>query len=391
MSDWTTQLNQMVDELRVRGAITVTAVERAFRTVPRHVFLPETDAHRAYTHGAIPTKTRDGIPISSSSDPAVMAIMMEQLALRPGASVLEIGAGTGYNAAILAEMVGPVGSVTTMDLDEDISSNARANLSRAGYSNVQVQSNDGAFGVPERAPFDRIILTVGVYEISRHWVDQLKPGGIILAPLWIRGAQCLVAFEKIGASLESRSVRWGGFMRMRGALAGPESYITLPSGWMISAESPVEIDSDLIERLLGKSFDAREDLADRIGPSVVTFALFVASADDRVLVLSRNDNRGRMGDYAVGLFDANSESLCIAQSLVDEAGERDKSVRSFGATRMLGAMVYHLDEWASLGQPAIELLQVQATPLVELARPGDPRDLKRGAYTMSFSWATKQT
>ena len=149
MDEWTTAAGQMVDRLRAQEVITLSETERAFRTVPRHLFLPATEAHRAYTHGAIPTKMRGGQPISSSSDPAVMARMSEQLRAQPGENVLEIGAGTGYNAAILAEIVGEDGRVVSVDIDEDICANARDNLARTGYSNVQVECKDGAYGVPE--------------------------------------------------------------------------------------------------------------------------------------------------------------------------------------------------------------------------------------------------
>jgi protein-L-isoaspartate(D-aspartate) O-methyltransferase len=390
MDDWNAQRNQMVDSLRDRGAVTLETVERAFRRVPRHVFLPTEDAQSAYTRGAIVTKVRDGMPVSASSDPAVMAIMIEQLEVNSGANVLEIGAGTGYNAAILAEMVGPGGVVTTVDLDEDICAAASNNLARSGYAVVRVECGDGARGVPERAPFDRIIVAVGVYEVSKHWVGQLKAGGIILVPLWIRGAQCLVAFEQVGASLHSRSVRPGGFMRMRGILAGPESFITLRDGWMISAENPAHADVPLFERMLRGSFEEDDALAEQIGSSLFAFSLFVASRDSRVVVLGRNDDAGQMTGYAVALFDAGSASLCLAVAKLDDAGAGRSSVRSYGASGMREAMEQHLEQWTSLGQPTLQQLHVRAIPVAESVDAHASQSLVRGSYEISFSWASNK-
>jgi protein-L-isoaspartate(D-aspartate) O-methyltransferase len=99
----------LVDRLKCAGYIHTPAVEAAFRAVPRHLFLPAVAPDTVYTDEAIPTKRLDGKAVSSSSQPAIMAIMLEQLDLHPGHRVLEIGAGTGYNAALMAHIVGDSG------------------------------------------------------------------------------------------------------------------------------------------------------------------------------------------------------------------------------------------------------------------------------------------
>src|SRR5512146_2469361 len=96
------------------------AVERAMCTVPRHLFLPDAPLEAAYSDNAILTHEEDGVPISSASQPAIVAIMLQQLAVEPGMRVLEIGAGTGYNAALLADLAGIAGHVTTVDIGEEI-------------------------------------------------------------------------------------------------------------------------------------------------------------------------------------------------------------------------------------------------------------------------------
>src|SRR5712691_4736152 len=167
----------LVDQLKRLDCIGTPHVEAAFRAVPRHLFLPGTPLDRVYSDEAIPTKHLDGATVSSSSQPAIMAFMLEQLQLQPGHRVLEIGAGTGYNAALMAHIVGDTGRVVTVDLDEDLVASAREHLAAAGVNHVQVVCGEGGLGCPDGAPYDRIILTVGPSDILPAWREQLKPDG----------------------------------------------------------------------------------------------------------------------------------------------------------------------------------------------------------------------
>ena len=194
----------------------------ALLTVPRHLFVPEVGMAEAYRDDAIVTKRNaDGVPVSSSSQPTIMALMLDQLGLAPGHRVLEIGAGTGYNAALLAELVGPAGEVVSLDIAPDVVERARKSLSTAGYGRVDVVCADGAHGHAERAPYDRIIATVGVWDLAPAWLDQLAPGGRIVVPLDLHGAQVSVALERDGGGWVGRSLVPCGFMQLRGELAGP--------------------------------------------------------------------------------------------------------------------------------------------------------------------------
>src|SRR6201996_420036 len=124
----------------------------------------------------------DAQPTSSSSQPTIMAVMLDQLGLEPGHRVLEIGAGTGYNAALMKYLVGPSGTVVTVDLNEDVARDAAAHLAAAGYPEVAVVAADGAAGFPASAPYDRVIATVGVSDLAPAWLDQLGPGGGVGGP-----------------------------------------------------------------------------------------------------------------------------------------------------------------------------------------------------------------
>ncbi|HZN18890.1 MAG TPA: methyltransferase, FxLD system [Micromonosporaceae bacterium] len=224
MTDPTALRHDLLEEVLARTAIPDEQVAAALRTVPRHVFLPEVPLESVYRDDAIVTKRGpDGLPTSSSSQPSIMAIMLDQLGLAPGQRVLEVGAGTGYNAALMAHIVGPAGEVVTVDIDHDVVARAQAGLAAAGFPGVRVVCADGSEGFAPRAPYHRMIATVGVWDLAPAWLDQLAPDGRLVVPLDLRGAQVSVAFERApDGHWVSRSLAPCGFMRIRGAMAGPD-------------------------------------------------------------------------------------------------------------------------------------------------------------------------
>ncbi len=155
----------------------------------------------------------------------MMATMLEQLAVAPGQVVLEIGAGTGYNAALLAHLLGPTGQVVTLDLDPDIVEAARTHLNSVGSANVTVVEGDGAFGYPLHAPYDRIIVTAGAWDVLPTWQAQLAPTGRLVVPLIILpGYMLSVALERRDGVLQSVSTAWCGFMPLRGDATPPHRW-----------------------------------------------------------------------------------------------------------------------------------------------------------------------
>jgi protein-L-isoaspartate(D-aspartate) O-methyltransferase len=217
--------------LRASGRTPSAAVQAAFASVPRHLFVPELTPAAAYADDALVIKyDSDGLPVSSSSQPAMMAIMLEQLGLAPGHRVLEIGTGTGYNAAVLAHIVGPGGRVVTIDIDPGLVARAQASLVAAGAAAaVQARSADGGFGDPGGAPFDRVIVTAGTWDIAPAWLDQLAPGGRLVLPLSVRGIQLSVALQRHDEHWAAASAFRCGFVRMAGAFADPEPFRPLGS------------------------------------------------------------------------------------------------------------------------------------------------------------------
>ncbi len=240
---------QLVEQLRERGTIVDDEIANAFRSVPREMFVPGVDLQEVYQDRAITTKEQSGVPVSSSSQPAMMALMLRQLDVRPGMRVLEIGAGTGYNAALLQEMTGETGQVTSIEIDPEVANWARRRLAEAGYRRVDIVQGDGAAGWPGNAPYDRIELTVGTADIAPAWVDQLVEGGVLVAPLWINTIQLSVAFVKRDGVLESRSSSPCGFTRIQGLLAGADQFRVLQPGVLIATESGKPVD-DVVRGLI---------------------------------------------------------------------------------------------------------------------------------------------
>lgn len=156
----------MTDQLVREGAIRSKQVEAAFRTVARHEFAPDAPLVQAYAaHEAVPTKKNEhGITISSVSAPGVQAMMLEQAEAQAGMRVGEIGSG-GYNAALMAEVVGQDGSVVTVDIDPDVTGRARQLLDATGYEGVRVVLADAEHGIPDTGTVDRWIVTAGAWDI----------------------------------------------------------------------------------------------------------------------------------------------------------------------------------------------------------------------------------
>ncbi|HEV7656384.1 MAG TPA: methyltransferase, FxLD system [Mycobacteriales bacterium] len=239
---------RLVGHLVSTGRITSAPLAEAFRMVPRHLFLPGTDPAVVYQDEAIPTRwSSDGRPTSSSSQPAIVAAMLEQLGLRPGHRVLEIGSGTGWNAALLAYLVGPAGAVSTVDIEPAVAGQAARNLTAAGATGVRVVVGDGSGGDPETAPFDRIVVTASARDLAPAWSAQLADGGRLVLPLSLRGAQSSVAFEPAGDHLESVSIVPAGFMPMQGTLAGPDPLRPLGRrDLMLHLDDPRPVDTDAL-------------------------------------------------------------------------------------------------------------------------------------------------
>jgi protein-L-isoaspartate(D-aspartate) O-methyltransferase len=209
---------KLADRLVKDNTVSTPAVEAAFRQVPRDLFLPGIPLGEAYADEPIYTKhDGTGAGISAASQPTIVATMLEQLQIQPGQKILELGAGTGYNAALMATITGDTGHVTTIDIDDDLVDNARKHLAAASIAGVDVVLADGALGHGETAPFDRVIATVGAFEIPTPWLEQLAPGGRLVVPVRLAGAASRsIIFERDAEGWVSHGSEMCTFMPLRG-------------------------------------------------------------------------------------------------------------------------------------------------------------------------------
>src|SRR5580658_5737264 len=387
-------------------------VAAALYAVPRHLFLPELRPEAVYRDDAIVTKRDEtGQPISSSSQPAIMALMLDQLDLAPGHRVLEIGAGTGYNAALISHIVGPSGQVTSVDIDPELVRTAREHLARAGFGEVTVAGADGAGGDPEHAPYDRIIASVGVSDLAPAWLAQAVPQARIVVPLDVRGTQLSVAFQRADPAAPagpwmSRSLAPCGFMRMRGSLAGPERVVPLapglslllpdgmPDGMLpdgMLAEATPDVAGEAVAALLGGSA-AHYPTGVRAGSAQVFWGLglWLAAREPRSCRLNEERPSGRRSGSGarlpgmpwrgpgwhstLALLDGDGLAILTSAAAADRSGLLTLDTAGFGphAARLAADLAAHVQAWGEAGRPGIAGLHVDAYPRTSADQPRPP-------------------
>ncbi|WP_155359055.1 methyltransferase, FxLD system [Acrocarpospora macrocephala] len=223
-------VERIVSRHRALGLVLSDEIESALRTVPRHLFTGDVNLEAAYEDTAVVTKRDErGVSTSSVSAPWLQAMMLGQAGLKPGDRVLEVGSG-GYNAALIREVVGPSGSVTTIDIDAEITDRAERYLAHAGYTDVEVICADAEFELVPGRTFDAIIVTVGSWDIPPAWSSQLAEGGRLVVPLRTKGMTRSWVLERQGDVLVSRGHQMCGFVPMQGAGAHRGTGIPLLDG-----------------------------------------------------------------------------------------------------------------------------------------------------------------
>lgn len=351
-------------QLKARGSIRTPAIEAAVRRVPRHLFVPHASLREAYADKVIQTKSDRGQTLSTLSQPTAIVTMLEQLRLAPGLRVLEIGAGSGYNAALLAELARDDSLVTTVDIDTEMARRARLALGRAGHPGVTVETGDG-FSHPIEESVDRMELSVEAPFISPHWVTALKPDGILLLPMRIKGVQYITpALRKQGDALVSLSVSGCAFMPLRGEATALNPKYRLPGlaeavfGW----EGPDEFPAGA----LGRAFKGKRSRRDA-GELPLTGLAFTILMDDCSFSITNSAADGN-SRTTMGIYDPDTGSACLLMPGSSPGAVGLECYRGDGARRRLQL---GLEAWDSHGRPGPEHLHIRAFPKGKAPKAAD--------------------
>ncbi|WP_103343788.1 methyltransferase, FxLD system [Amycolatopsis sp. CA-126428] len=333
----------LVDTLLAKGMITSPEVERAFRTVPRHLFVadgtPLEDTYNVDNSVAI-KRDPDGVIISSTSAAYIQARMIEQAGLTAGMSVLEVGSG-GFNAALLAEIVGPDGRVISVDIDPDVTDRARELLEQTGYGNrVDVVLADAEKPLPGLyEPVDAILVTVGAWDLAPAWLAGLAEGGTIVVPLRMNGVTRVIGFRREGDHLVSTSSEVAGFVPMQGAGARDERVFLLPdrNGHHVKLrfESDVPAGLDLLDGVLAtERTEAWSGITIKHGVSFADLHLWLAVFLPGFCKLAADEGTDlateRKGWFPFGAVRGDSFTYLAVRPLPDGGGS-EFGARAYGA------------------------------------------------------------
>ena len=356
-------VERYVDELKAAGAIGSAAVERAFRTVERHrlletFYLREADGSKTVEHDpghpqrdhlaliyadtALATRHIGGLPASSTSQASLVARMLELLDLSEGMAILEVGAGTGYNAALLAEVVGDQRLVVTVDVLEDVVDQTRRLLADAGYPHIQVLLRDGFEGAAEQAPFHRIVATVGCSDLSPHWAEQLADDGTMLVPLQHASGHPLMLLRKDGGVLRGRMVERTGFIPVRGPLH-------IEDLWVRGVRA-----ADLAEVILEPDHRARFTARPPDEPMQLT-----DDESDFLFFLGLQDRRACWAPLGPTLSDGPDGWAVLAPD----------GIRWWKNASLAGELDRHYRDWDAHGRPTMQDYQVSFVPIGREAEP----------------------
>jgi protein-L-isoaspartate(D-aspartate) O-methyltransferase len=348
---------RMVARLRELGF--GPAVLEAFRAVPRHRLVPvfwevsdgpwaplrQPVEHRADdgdllalellhdVERAFPTRRPDGdVVTTSASAPRLLAAQAEELDLRPGMSILEIGTGPGYFAALLAELVGPSGRVVSVEVDEEVAAAARARLADCGCE-VTVLTADGDAGAPAHAPFDRIVASVGCTDVARSWLEQLSPDGFALVPLLHGATHPMLAVTPDGEA----GVRLAsGYVAIQGRQASVGLWPHARAGVETPRREPLP---ERLRRALTPASDDRTPF----GTPLWGLGFWVAVHDQRAAVLAAlNDGAGSS---------ANLDTFEWQVAWGGAAGEE-----------LAGDLLASATRWAEQGAPALPAFRCRFVP-----------------------------
>ena len=369
-----------------KGQVLAAEIRQALLAVPRHMYCPGTSLEEAYRHDhAVITDRRDGEDISSVSAAYLIAEMLDQAVSATGGlqgrHVLEIGSG-GYNASLLAELVGESGSVTTVDIDPKVTARAQECLAAAGYDRqVAVVCADAEYPIGRRS-FDMIIVTAGAWDIPPAWREQLIEGGVLVVPLRTWGLTRSWALRRDGDRLVSHAGRQCGFVPVRGASEHRMRYEEIADGVYLRLDEGQRIDSARAAALLAEDAEtvwAGVSLPPRTAlPDLDLWLATRLSAErGQFVVLSAQQSAVDAGTVRPS-WRFGAPALLTDEALVyrsrlrwtDRRFDLGATAHGHAAAAAAGRMVEHMRAWLEAGSPS---------PGLHVAPAGTPDgDLPKG-------------
>jgi protein-L-isoaspartate(D-aspartate) O-methyltransferase len=355
----------LLTTMQKEGALETAGVKAAFSAVPRHLFLPNFPLEEIYSDKAIGLKhDANGLLTSSSSQPSMMAIMLNQLDLKEGDNVLEIGTASGYNAALIKHIVGESGRVTSIEIDSELSKQAAINLQHAKYGSVVVVHGDGAQGYSPRAAYDHILSTVGIWNVPPAWIQQLKPRGTIVAPIVIDGVQVSARFVlQDDGTLLSVDNRPCAFVYMLGQYAGPDFRRQVGSSSLyILADDVQNIDTAALHTLLSDDheycqFDSQLTVND-FWYGYQLYLMIHEPPELSFFVYSVIEGQQAYGLEGRGI-------ALFTRGTVAFASYNDKGlVHCFAGSDAFIEMQRVLDNWEAEGRPTMDNLRLRLIPKI---------------------------
>ena len=278
-------------------------------------------------------------------------------------NVLEIGAATGFNAALIKHIVGKRGSVTTLEIDNDLSQRAIDNLYAAGMTDVHVVNRDAVSGYEPRAQYDRIIATAGVWDLPNAWLKQLRDEGRLVAPIWLDGVQVSAAFVKQSdGSLLSEDNRPCAFVCLQGLAAGPQVRKRVGSSDLeILADDIDKIDTAALHLLLSQDYEIHH-LPGDMAPEHYWYGF-------QLHMMLHEPPRHIFAVYAIpegetyyGL-EGNGVLLFTAGSAAFAPYDSGGSVFSFGSSAAFMATQTLYDDWRTSETDLLERLRLRLAPI----------------------------
>ncbi|MBL7487884.1 methyltransferase, FxLD system [Frankia sp. AgB1.9] len=364
--------NAMVDQLAAdhagKGLLLRPEVEAALRTVPRELFTPGLPLEEAYdANAAVLKKMRGAEAVSSVSAPYLIAEMLGQAADAlgglEGRHALEIGSG-GYNASLLRELVGPSGSVTSVDIDPEVTGRAVACLAAAGYRDVDVVCADAEHPVAPDRRYDLIIATVGAWDIPPAWRDQLTDDGVLVVPLRTFGMTRSWSLRRHRDRLVSASNRQCGFVSMQGDGAHEMRYLDIAGGVHLRLDEGQQIAPARVAGLLAQP---REEAWCGVSlPPITVLAdlnLWLATRltdETQFVVLSAQEAAVKSGVVAPSwrfgtpatLDNDSTFAYRSALRWTDRRFDLGAYAHGPAAAAAAGRMVEHMRAWVDAGSPA---------------------------------------